>query len=127
MHRLQTRRLAPLLPAPASTVAIIPADDVAGAPRNPAPEPLRAPTAEELALEAKKRQAAELRRQLDEVLAEVDGHKAWLAPKPTGPDADAAPAEQPLQPPQEAWREAGPQPQFKVHHADGREFPLLQC
>jgi hypothetical protein len=80
----------------------------------PAPEPLRAPTAEDLALEAKKRQAAELRRQLDQVLAEVDGHKAWLAPKATALGADAAPAELLAQQPREAWREAGPQPQFKV-------------
>ena len=72
VHRLQTRRLAPLLPAPGSVdVAVAPADatlDVSRVNAAP-PPPLRVLTTEELVVAAKKRQIAELRRKLDEVMS----------------------------------------------------------
>ena len=65
VHRLQTRRLVPLLPALGSDVAVVPADAAAAALQE---DPPREPTAEEIAVAAKKRQIAELRQRLDQVL-----------------------------------------------------------
>ncbi len=66
VHRLQTRRLVPLLPAPGSDVAVVPAG-AATAMVQDAPPRAREPTAEQLALAAKKRQIAEMRQKLDQV------------------------------------------------------------
>ena len=70
VHRLQTRRLVPLLPAPGSNVAVVPPEatlDVLG----DAPPPAREPSAEQLALAAKRRQIAELRQKLDQVTSRI--------------------------------------------------------
>ncbi len=66
VHRLQTRRLVPLLPAPGSHVAVVPAEAASDVLQD-APRPAREPTAEQLALAAKKRQIADMRQKLDQV------------------------------------------------------------
>ena len=67
VHRLQTRRLVPLLPALGSDLAVVPAEAALDILHDDPPPP-REPTAEELAIAAKKRQIAELRQKLDQVL-----------------------------------------------------------